>query len=108
LREFAVRRRDQQQRRAGRYNPEGISSTWAMRRGLRSALSTPRISALIWPDEAEEGRMTKQEAVEKVTKALLRDSGYPDHNWREYPKQVEAARQMVVALDALGVHRLSG
>jgi len=52
--------------------------------------------------------MTKQEAVEKVTKALLRDSGYPDHNWREYPKQVEAARQMVVALDALGVHRLSG
>jgi len=26
--------------------------------------------------------MTKQEAVEKVTKALLRDSGYPDHHWR--------------------------
>jgi hypothetical protein len=57
---------------------------------------------------AKEPRMTKREAVEKVTRAILRDLGYPEQNWRDHPDQVEAARRLVVALDALGVHRLSG
>ena len=52
--------------------------------------------------------MTKQQAVEKVTRALLRDVGYPDQNWRDYPNYVQTATQLVVALDALSVYRLSG
>jgi hypothetical protein len=51
--------------------------------------------------------MTKDEAIEKVGKALMRRHGPNEDRWRDHPKQKELAEDLVTALEALGLFKSS-
>ena len=51
--------------------------------------------------------MTKDEAIEKCTKAMLKTRGIGGQNWREQSKDVEFASKLVPALEALGLLKTS-
>ena len=45
--------------------------------------------------------MTRDEAVEKCVKAMLKQRGLPDHSWRQYPVKLNQAQEIVACLEAL-------
>jgi hypothetical protein len=50
--------------------------------------------------------MTIDEAVEKCTKAWLREQKQPEHIWRESPESLEFARRLVISLRELDLLKL--
>lgn len=47
--------------------------------------------------------MTKDEAVQTVTKAILRQQGLPDHTTVGYGQHMDFAANLVASLEALGL-----
>ena len=51
--------------------------------------------------------MTKDEAVEKCVRAMLKRQGYNENHWRSSVRDVDLARKIVAALEALNLLKLS-
>jgi hypothetical protein len=47
--------------------------------------------------------MTKEEAVERCTKAILRDLSQPEYAWRESVQNKDFAKKLVACLKELGL-----
>jgi hypothetical protein len=47
--------------------------------------------------------MTREQAIETCAKAFMRRRGYCEALWQQYPVQVDFARDLVAALEALGL-----
>jgi hypothetical protein len=45
--------------------------------------------------------MTKDEAVEKCVKAMLKQRGQSEFNWKDNPMQVDQANNIITCLEAL-------
>jgi hypothetical protein len=50
--------------------------------------------------------MTKKEAIEKCGRALLREKGYNEEMFGQYPNLKEVAENLVICLVALGLLKL--
>jgi hypothetical protein len=51
--------------------------------------------------------MTKQEAIEKCARALVKRHGIREENWTIQPNQAALAADIVAALEALGLLELT-
>jgi hypothetical protein len=51
--------------------------------------------------------MTRQEAIERVAKAVLRNKGYSETKWEQYPNQKQFAEDLLIGLEALGLLKLT-
>jgi hypothetical protein len=51
--------------------------------------------------------MTKQEAIEKCGKALMRRRGYNEDQWKDQPHSKEFAEELIESLEALGLFKAS-
>jgi hypothetical protein len=47
--------------------------------------------------------MTKDEAIETCTRAMLKRRGIREDNWKNQPNQKDLAADIVAALEALGL-----
>lgn len=47
--------------------------------------------------------MKRDETIERCTKALVRDQGYNESTWQQYPNIKDMARNVVVVLAELGL-----
>jgi hypothetical protein len=48
--------------------------------------------------------MSRDEAIETCTKAILKRHGYGEANWKEHPKR-DLATDIITALEALGLFK---
>jgi hypothetical protein len=50
--------------------------------------------------------VTKEQAVEKCARALVRRQGYNEEDWKNVPASIDFAKDVIACLEVLGLARL--